>query len=406
MKKLHIARESLFATIFTIVITFTVSFIPFKFEFSKGIRQEFLGFDIYDLYYSDRHLGNTTKDSNIVLIQIGDDRATIASQIRRIKVYSPAVIGVDAVFAKKADQQEYTMPAKEDSILKEAIGQPGNIVFASRLDIDTATGKALFIRNFFENGDHFPSGYINFVGNRYSVIRNYPPFYKTGDSINMAFTSAVIKQFSPGKYNILQQREKNLEVINYTRNLEHYITISKEQLPDYDSTGQLAELLHGKIVLLGYFVKKPPLVMDDIYFSPLNGQVAGKSYPDMYGVVIHANILSMVLAGNYASQAPEWVSYLLASVIIFFFLYYMLSQYSRKEHPSHGRFLLIQFLAIIIMLYVFLGIFSEFKVKVPLLPIMIALVLCVELLGLYKMIAVWLHKRKGFTTVFNHKQAV
>ncbi|MEI9807940.1 MAG: hypothetical protein WDO16_08755 [Bacteroidota bacterium] len=84
----------------------------------------------------------------------------------------------------------------------------------------------------------------------------------------------------------------------------------------------------------------------------------------------------------------------------------MLSQYKKRKHPSHGKFLLIQFLLIIVMMYVFLQVFYLFHLKIPLLPIMIMLVLCVELLGVYQAIALWLNKKIHFRTVFNHKHSV
>src|SRR5205085_12579780 len=116
-----------------------------------------------------------------------------------------------------------------------------------------------------------------------------------------------------------------------------------------------------------------------------------------------ANILSMILNDDYTFQASDFTRYILACVIIFLFLYYMLSQYRLKPHPKHGKFLLIQFLLVILMLYLFLEVFNLFLIKVPLLPIMIALVLCVELLGVYKNIALWLHKKYNYKTVFAHK---
>jgi len=388
------------ATILTIIVTYGVSFIPLKFEFSKAIRQEFLGFDIYDLYYSGKHLKNSQRDTNIVLIEIGPDRQAIAGQITRIQNYSPAVIGVDAVFEKKG------VDPLADTRLIETISQYNNIVFASRIDIDKTTKKPVLVRNFFDNeGHYYPSGYINFLGNQFSVIRNYPPFYKAGNSVQ-AFSSAILEKFSPGKFDTLSGRKKKLEVINYKGNLERYNSISKEQLEYYDTTGQLKEMLTHKIVLLGYFIKQPPLVMEDLHFSPLNEQISGKSFPDMYGVVIHANILSMILSNDHVSQASDFVSYLYASLIIFLFLLYMLSQYKKRMHPHHGKFLLIQFLLIIVVLYVFLQVFNLFGVKVPLLPIMIALVLCVELLGAYKQLALWLHKKYHYRTVFNHKHII
>jgi CHASE2 domain-containing sensor protein len=400
MKKFYLIKESILATVITLVITFAISFLPAKFEFDKPIRQGFLDFDIYDLYYSGNHLMNTQRDTNMVLVEIGDDRDAIADQINLIQKDSPLVIGIDAVFDKEST------PLDNIKLL-QAISNSDNIIFASKYDKDRITGQEIFIKNFFDKkSTQYQSGYINMLGNPFSVIRNYPPFLAIDDSVYLAFTSAIVKKISPEKFDKLKKRDKKLEIINYTGNLESYTSLTKEQLQYYAATGQLKSLIAQKIVLLGYFVKDKPLVMEDLHFSPLNEQVAGKSFPDMYGVVIHANILSMILSGKYASQVSELVSYLFSGVIIFLFLLYLLSQYKKRNHPKHGWFLFIQFILILMILYLFLQVFKWVHVKIPLLPILIALVLSVELLGVYKNIALWLHRRCQYNTVFIHKHII
>lgn len=400
MKKFQIVKESLLAALLTLIITYGVSFIPLKYEFSKAIRQEFLGFDIYDLYYTGKHLKNTKRDDSIILVEIGDSRAAIADQINLIEKYGPSVIGIDAVFDKDGN-------ALENAGFVSAINQYKNIIFGKRYSIDSLTRLPVFIGNFFEKDSRlYSSGYINFLGNQFSVIRNYPPFLRTADSLYPSFTSAIIDKFSPGKLEKLKERKRDAEIINYQGNIENYNSLTAAQLLYFDSTGQLTNLLYGKIVLMGYFVTNPPFVLEDLHFSPLNEQMAGKSFPDMYGVVIHANILSMIISGCYAKETSVVISYLLAGLIITFFLYYIISKHKRGRHPSHGKFLLVQFLLIVVILYVFLMVFNWFLIKIPLLPIMIALVLCLELFGLYKIIASWLHKKFNYTTVFSHKHAV
>jgi CHASE2 domain-containing sensor protein len=390
-------KEALFATLFTMVVTYLVSFIPLKFEFSKAIRQDFSGFDVYDLYYSGKSLGNAERDKNIVLIEIAGDRASIARQVELIEKHHPAVIGIDAFFEEQ--QQSYG-----SFRLAETLEHFDNIIVGSRY-LEKPEG---ITTNYFDKpGQAYPSGYCNFIGNEYSVIRYYPPFIRIQDSVYESFTSAIARKYAPGKYDILRKRNNKKELINYVGNLESYDVLSKDQLPEADSSGQLETRLNGKIVLLGYFVKDPtPPVLSDLRFSPVNKRISGKSYPDMYGVVIHANILSMIISGNYAHQASDFVAYVFASLIIFFFLYYMLHQYKRKQHPSHGKFMLIQFLLVLLVLFLFVQVFSLSLFKTPLLPVMIALVLCLELLGLYKNIALWAHKKYQYKTVFAHKHII
>lgn len=399
MKRFYLIKECLVATGMILIITFGISLIPLKFEFIKGIRQEFLDFDIYDLRYSGKHLENAQRDADIVIVEVGDERSAIADQVNLIHKYSPALIGIDVVFDNERDS------IKDDKLVK-AVGQSAKIVLASKF-VDDPVGKhPVLVSSFFAKDKQLSSGYNNIAGDEYSVIRYYRPFYKVNGSIYPAFTSSIIEKVSPASFTRLKSRNNITEIINYTGNLKNYDHLSKEQLAYADTTGQLESLLSGKIVLLGYFDKDPPLVMEDLYFSPLNERVAGKSLPDMYGVVIHANILSMILKRNYANQAPVLVSYLFAGLITFLFLLYILSQYKKRKHPKHGWFLLLQFILIMLILYIFLVVFNKFQIKVPLLPILISLVLCVELLGLYQMLAQWLNKKYHYKTVFNQKHGV
>jgi CHASE2 domain len=393
-------KESFLATLLVLVITFAGSYIPIKFEFVKPIKQGFLDFDIYDLYYSGSHLNNTKRDSNITLVEIGNDRKTIAEQINLIQKFGPAVIGIDAVFENKGD-------SLDDIKLTQTLGHYNNIILASKYELNPDDGQPMLKGNFFDKKNpHFQSGYINLLGSQFSVIRNYPSFLKIGDAVYPAFTSAIVKKKSPEKFNELKKRNNDLETINYTGNLESYTSITKEELQYYAATGQLDSLLSRKIVLLGYFVKGEPLVLDDLHFSPLNERVAGKSFPDMYGIVIHANILSMILNKNYANRVSDLVSYFVAGIIVFSFLLYILSRYKKPKHPKHGWFLLLQLILILVILYIFLLVFNWFQIKVPLLSIMMSIALSVELLGLYREIAVWLHQKYHYKTVFSHKHII
>ena len=208
-KRYYILKEALLATSVTIVITFFVSFIPLKFEFLKGVRQGFMDFDIYDLSFTGKHLKNLQRDSNIVLVEIDNDRDAIADQVNLLQKYSPAVIGIDAIFEKEKDPVS-------DLKLVQAIGRANNIILSSRVIIDSLSNQLSLIHNFFEGKDRpYPSGYINFLGNQFSVIRNYPPFLKEGDSMYSSFTSAIVRIFAPEMYSRLKKRKQKLETINY-----------------------------------------------------------------------------------------------------------------------------------------------------------------------------------------------
>ncbi|NJM93588.1 MAG: CHASE2 domain-containing protein [Cytophagales bacterium] len=56
---------------------------------------------------------------------------------------------------------------------------------------------------------------------------------------------------------------------------------------------------------------------EDKFYTPLNKTYAGKANPDMYGVVIHANIVSMILNHDYVYTMAESTGVLVAIVLCF-----------------------------------------------------------------------------------------
>jgi CHASE2 domain-containing sensor protein len=396
MKKKHILKESFIATLIVLIITYLISFIPLSLEYGKALHQGFADFDIYDLHYADKATFNNNRDSDIVLVEIEDNRTSIAGQINLLLKYKPKVIALDAFFEQTKE---------EDSAFRNAVNNQQNLIFSYKiLDSDK------IVPNIFCK-DNNRCGYGNYNGNEFSVIRMYSPYVNINGKQYDAITTSIIRMFNKHLYENLMSRNEEHQLINYSGNLENYLTISKEALKEYDTSGQLENPIRNKIVLLGFFVqqndkKQPPLILEDLHFTPLNKQVSGKSYPDMYGVVIHANILSMILNEKYATLASKGVSYFLTFLIAFCFNYYLISRFHKKPHPHHAVFLLVQFLSILVILYFFLLLFNWFSYKVPLEPVMITMVLSLEMLGLYKSLALWLNVKYNYQTVFRHKRII
>lgn len=326
MRKSHIFKESFIATVIVLLITYFISFIPLSLEYGKALHQGFADFDIYDLYYSDKATYNNNRDTNIVLVEIGDDRAEIADQLNLSLKHKPRVIALDAFFEQ---------PAEGDTAFTSTINKTGNIIFSYKILDSNKVVPNIFCK------DDNRCGYGNFNGNELSVIRTYSPYVTINGKQYDAVTSSIARMFNDNRYKTLKDRNEAHQLINYSGNLENYLTISRDGLREYDNSGQLDIAIRNKIVLLGFFVqqdanKRPPLILEDLHFTPLNKQVSGKSYPDMYGVVIHANILSMVLNGKYATIASKGVSYFFTFLFALCFNYYLVSRFHKKSHPHHG----------------------------------------------------------------------
>ncbi len=70
------------------------------------------------------------------------------------------------------------------------------------------------------------------------------------------------------------------------------------------SDGVDSSALNGKIVLFAYATPFNPMDIEDKKFTPMNEKYAGKSIPDMNGIIVHANIISMVMEDNFIKKVP------------------------------------------------------------------------------------------------------
>src|SRR5690606_13240589 len=76
------------------------------------------------------------------------------------------------------------------------------------------------------------------------------------------------------------------------------------------------ETIKDKVVIFGYLgAELGDPSWTDRFYTPLNQVLAGKSNPDMFGVVIHANIVSMILHGEYINSMPDWGEILMGFVL-------------------------------------------------------------------------------------------
>ncbi len=76
------------------------------------------------------------------------------------------------------------------------------------------------------------------------------------------------------------------------------------------------ENFKDKIVIMGYlgnYFGDP--AWEDKYFTPLNKKVAGRANPDMFGVIVHANIVAMILNDDYVGTISSWQQIVFAIII-------------------------------------------------------------------------------------------
>lgn len=391
-------KDTIFSTIWVFIFIVVLGSIPLNLGIMNPIKLGLKDFDFNDIFYS--KVGNTQKkeiDSNIVVINIGHaGREEIALIVNKVASFNPKVMGLDVLFDGPRDTYA-------DSVLGETIRQNKNLVLATKYQNDS-TGKLI------AGGNHFSTisslnGFVNFPypSDDWQSIRTYYPFKKDEKDKNLilpSFTSTLIKIFDSTKFNDIKSKIDKKITINYTRKVTakkkqyHVIEAEDIMLDKVDSAA-----ISGKIALLAY-VNIDPNDIEDKKFTPMNDKYAGKSTPDMNGIFVHANIISMIMEDNYIKKVPLWGNILLAIIVCWLHMSFFIHYYLESHIWFHLAAKIAQVLSAIFFVWLGIEIFSRFGLKVDMKLSIVVIVLAVDVIYFYEAWAVWMHKKFNYKTVF------
>jgi CHASE2 domain-containing sensor protein len=355
-------------------------------------------------------------DTNIVIVNIGYlSRAEIGQQIRILSKYKPKVIGIDSFFdCAGRSRDSVNCPKAYDTlnnlILGSAIEDAGNVVIVSKLLQTDALveklGDVAIYDSLRRSDEVFRNGAFEGFASLETDAENQEdlkscrrvnPKMKVNDKEEYAFSVKMAMLYDSTKTGRFLARNKRSEVINYRGNIYdpfgaseypgRYYTLDWDQA--LDSTSFVPGLLKDKIIIMGFLGSDlNDTSWDDKFFTPLNKKFAGKARPDMYGVVVHANIVSMILNEDYVDELEEWQQILIAFVVCFFNVALFLVINRSMPLWFDGLSLLAQLVEIVICTVLMMYIFLWFNYKINLTYTLAALALvgsCFELyLGLIK----------------------
>lgn len=389
LKKIFPFKEvSITFMVFALMWAFT--FIPFNCAFVDPISNALGDFDVYDIVYS-KLLEEQPADTNIVLVNIGLlSREEIAAQIKNLNKFSPKVIGLDILF-------EHSKDDFSDAVLADAFAGCNNVVLINGLvNFNEETGKYDSLRHSISLFNQYAkNGFANLPSDdnsSFRTIREFRPFALYKDSVVNCFTGAIVEVFNKDKFNVLKARGKSLEKINYRGNIQKFYSIDTYQL--LDSTADFS-FVKDKIVLMGFMGPDfNTSSLEDIFFTPLNERYAGKSFPDMYGIVIHANIISMILNENYVNEMPSILSLLLAIIIGFINVKMLLFIKHRFSKWNGALTKMILFSYSVLNLLLSVLILQHYNYKISLTMAMAAIFLSTTTIETYENYAAMINLRK------------
>jgi CHASE2 domain-containing sensor protein len=278
-------------------------------------------------------------DESIVIVNIGYlNRAEIAQQIQIISKYQPKVIGIDGFFdCSKGLRDTVSCPQLKDTMgnlmLSNAIREAGNVVLVSKvLQRDTLLDENTF--DSLRRSDPIFLDYAQSEGfasletdaafqDDVKTCRSFNPTIKVKDKIQRAFSVEMAWAFDSVKTQKFLDRNNYSEVINYRGNVydiygstnyhQMFFTLDVE---DVMNENFVPEMIKDKIVVFGFlgrYLGDPSWA--DKFYTPLNKKLAGKANPDMFGAVVHANIVSMILKEDYVNEMKQGQEIALAVAI-------------------------------------------------------------------------------------------
>ena len=358
------------AMVFTAVLFVLLAIIPWgEWDFIDPISETFADFEITDLVFSKLRT-NQEIDTNIVIVSIGTlPRAGIAEQIRLIQLYQPKVIGIDAFFWKRKD-------SLIDQELINSLKDYNNVVVVTKLDsLDTSSEAEtkdwkVLKTSFSEfHSTAKSSGFANMYSDEdkgFRTIRGFVPSQTVkGKKVNN-FAVEVAKIFDSNSVQLLHRRNKEVEVINYRGDHNSFYFFDYDQItPETD-----LQIVKDKIVLLGFVdnrfsdetgYKVISGSVEDAFFTPMNKKYVGKTYPDMYGVVVHANVISMILHKQYIDKIPKYLSLIVVFIFTYFSIVLLTYLYNKFKKYYDTVALVTQIFMSTSLMFIFLLIFDTFN---------------------------------------------
>ena len=372
------------------------------FDLFDPIGEAFADMEMTDVVFS--QLRETpTVDDRVVLVNIGNrSRFEIAMMVDSINQHDPLAIGMDIFFLE---------PKLEDSLgdalLAQNLGKVNNLVMPLKAlcsDSTDACGGQVSWDPFNTNAD---LAHVNLITDAkvqedLKMCREFPPSLPIDDTSVPAFAVQLASYFDADRANAFLESAGETEVINYRGNiidygatehgnmffaLDHYEILE----PYYDvATNQFyrmydPSIITGKIIIFCYMGEHlaDREALEDRYFTPLNVKYIGRAHPDMFGGVIHANIITMILNDDFIGQLKAWQSWIIAIIICFVNVMAFSWVYKKIPRWYDGVTKLIQLLEFGTLVFLMIYVMEFFSLKLDLTYALFAVALVGDGLEVY-----------------------
>lgn len=362
-------------------------------------------------------------DDNIVIVNIGAelDRGGIGRQIKTLLQFEPKVIALDITFTcdnrprtPEGCPEAFNVASNES--FAEAVRLAGDrLVLAEELQQSTGLVKAKGDVAEYDSIEHTDDnlrqnaheGFVNLITNAehqedLKVCRTLYPKMQVNGKTELAFSTMIAWLYDSVKTKKYLSRGNEEEIINFRGNIVDFYGASAfagrypvlEWDQALDTNTYSKDMIKDKIVILGFLGSTlEDRSWEDKFITPLNKNYAGKTRPDMFGVVVHANAVSMILNEDYIGQLKEWQKYALALIVCFLNVALFLTIMNKIPDWFDGLSILAQLIQIVLLSFLTTEFFALFDFKLDLTLCMAVVALIGTCFELYNNVAVKLYDR-------------
>jgi CHASE2 domain-containing sensor protein len=349
-------------------------------------------------------------DDRVVLVNMGLlSRAEIGYMLQIISQYNPAVIGIDSFFYYPKED------ALGDMVFAESLAQVENLVMATKLithptnpDKDSVATSWPMFQGFADD-----EAFVNLITDaneqaELKMCRTFIPKMNVGGEEQVAFAVKLASYFDKEKAEKFLTRNNEEEIINYRGNVidygatkfgNKYFALDTEDVFNENFT---PDMITGKVVMFCYLGKYlgDRESLEDKFYTPLNEKYIGRAFPDMFGGVVHANIITMILNEDYINTISETQSTALGIILAFLNVALFSLIYKILPKWYDGMTKLFQLAEIAAFTFLILYLLDEYSFKLQMELALVAIALSGDALEVYYGVVKNSFTREGRRSLF------
>jgi len=341
-------------------------------------------------------------DERIVLVNFGTlSRRDVAQELQMISSFKPRVIGMDALYDCEGGLRDSVncrqlLDTLGNLMLSNAIQEAGNVVLGIKLMQTDSLGQ--FDTNEIDSveisdtifSDYAQEGFVNFPTDAtyqedVKIARTVHPKWTIQGKTELAFSVRMAMMYDSVKTKKFLARNIHEEIINFRGNIEmrqlRLKSLKNEEtastnfgtmffvvdFQDVLDGNVSAELFTDKIVVMGYLGDYVgDAAWEDKFFTPLNKKLGGRANPDMFGPVVHANVVAMILNEDYVDVLKDWQKYAIAILVCFLTVALFMTIDEKLPIWYDALSVIIQLVQIAIFMWIIIYVFASYSIKLEL----------------------------------------